>query len=87
MAKFKEGDIVIFNEKYIRNRGHLSRGGYSECLNHIEKGNKPVTVITISKNTSTENPVYALDTPIYQDLPFYVREKEIKSVNNSIKKL
>ena len=86
MAKFKEGDIVIFNEKYIRNRGYLSRGGYPQCLNHIEKGNKPVTVITIS-NSSTENPIYALDTPIYQDLPFYVREKEIKSVNNSIKKL
>lgn len=46
--EFKEGDMVVFNKKYIlklfNNGRNLEYSGIGEAVFHIEKGNKPMEI-------------------------------------------
>lgn len=85
--KFKEGDLVIFNKKYIKDYG-LFYSGYDTYELLIKKGNKPMKIKSIGRD-SMGNICYDLNLPlsIWKCGTFTVNKEEILPANNTVKKL
>ena len=86
--KFKEGDKVIFNKKYIEENG-LAYGGYGWVDDHIKQGNKPMTIAEVERNSDIFNS-YGL-IGVFNFIGYYeyfsIEENAILPYKNNIYKI
>jgi len=81
---FKKGDKVVFNKRYIEKRGFLEYNGEKWYKYHIQAGN-PVMIV-VGEGVWSDSVRLKGVTDYGNDL-FSVDEKEIKKINNSIKRI